>query len=143
MIFYLAAANFLLGAHDCWLTARRVKEYGSRVETTKSVRGLTTLLGPQFGSLLGVLIPSVVWTIILTLLDAPIALALLVGWNLKRFDRQLASLEFEKQHKKNMPAMIDAYNKLAGGEATLPSDSQESKPPASSSWKDYTPTDCK
>lgn len=147
MILYLAALNFLLAIFDTWLTARRIRDYGVKVETNGLIRFLSTHVGPELGALLGVTIPAAMWTYLLVDLHLPVALALLVGWNLKRFDRQLASLEFEKKAG-NVSELIDAYNKIAGGEATLPSDSKKSKPPATSSkkkdgWKDYTPTDCK
>jgi hypothetical protein len=140
MILDLAVLNFALGIFDTWLTQKRIREYGESVELNGLIRKLSTLMGPQLGSVVGVLVPVAMWTYLAVYFDLPVALALLVGFNIKRFEIQVASLLFERQAK-NIKKMIDDYHKIAGGEATLPSDSNESQPPACSSK--YTPTDCK
>lgn len=142
-MFYLALLNFLLGVFDTWLTAKRITDYGESVELNGLIRRLSTLMGPMMGSFVGVLLPVSMWTYLGLYFHLPILLALLVGFNLKRFEIQVASLMFERQAK-NIKKMIDDYNKLAGSSATLPLDESTPKDPASSSkWKDYTPTDCK
>ena len=138
MIGYLAAANFLLGTFDTWLTQRRITDYGVTVELNGLIRKLSTYLGPMLGAILGVMVPVFCLTYLLYYFNMPVLLALLVGFNLKRFEIQFASLMFEKQAK-NIKKMIDEYNKIAGSEATLPSDESTPKEPASSSkrYSDY------
>lgn len=139
-MFYLALLNFLLGVFDTWLTQKRIRDYGVSVELNGMIRRLSTLLGPQMGSIIGVLVPASLWTYIFLYFHLPIALAVLVGFNLKRFEIQFASLLFERQAK-NIKEMIDDYHKLADSEATLPSG--ESTPKESASSSKYIPTDCK
>lgn len=142
MILYIAAINFLIGAFDTYLTQRRITDYGVEVELNNLIRWMSTCLGPQVAAILGVMLPTTLWTYLLYYFNLPIMLALLTGFNLKRFEIQVASLFFEHRAK-NIQKMIDDYNKLAGGKATLPFDSKESQPPASSSKEPYIPTDCK
>lgn len=124
---------FTLGAFDAWLTQRRIRDYGSSVELNSAIRYLATTLGPQAASVIGVMLPVTAISFLTWFFNVPILLALLVGFNIKRFEIQLASLEFEKTAK-NIKEQINAYHKLHGSEeATLPSDSNESKsePPSS------------
>lgn len=133
----LVLTYFSLGVFDAWLTQRRIKDYGPTVETNKGIRRMAHHLGPQVAAIVGVMVPTVAIAFLLWLFQLPTVLALMVGFNFKRFDMQLASLEYEKVHK-NIKKQIAEYNKLHGdGEASLPSDLHGSKPsPISSSVSD-------
>jgi hypothetical protein len=137
MILYLAILNFLLGAFDAYVTRRHIARYGVQVESNQFIVWLSTRLGPELAAIIGILCPTALWTLLLGGIGASVPLAILVGYNLRRFVLRLSTLKFELD-------LLKLKKKLASGEATLPSDSNESKPEASSSkWKDYTPTDCK
>lgn len=132
----LVLTYFSLGVFDAWLTCRRIKDYGPAVETNKSIRKMAHHLGPQIAAVVGVMVPTVSIAFLLWLFQLPIVLALLVGFNFKRFDIQLASLEYEKIHR-NIKEQIAEYNKLHGSkEATLPSDANVSKLDPTSSKDD-------
>jgi hypothetical protein len=117
IIQILAAANFLLGCYDAWLTQHRIKAFGKGFELNRLIKGLSTLLGPQFAALIGVLVPVVGWTYIFTYFNLLWALALMVGFNAKRFEMQLSSRVFEKQ----ATAMKKMMDEIGRTEATLPS----------------------
>lgn len=113
----LAASNFLLGAYDAWLTQRRMKSFGPNFELNRLIKGISTHLGPELAAVIGVLGPCVGWTYIFSYFNLTWALALMVGFNLKRFEIQLSSAVFEKQAKQ-IQKMI---NEFGHREATLPS----------------------
>lgn len=96
----LASLNFLLGAYDSWLTQRRIKSFGVNFELNRLVKRISTFLGPDLAAIIGVLGPSVGWTYIFCFFNLPVLLALLVGYNLKRFEMQLSSQVFEDNLKK-------------------------------------------
>jgi hypothetical protein len=135
MLTFLILINFALAAFDAWLTQRRIVDYGVDVELNGVIRKLATGLGPQMAALLGVMIPVALWSYLAFYFNTPVLFAVLVGFNLKRFEIQVASLAFEKSAKDIQKAIND-YHKLVGGNATLPLDSKESLPPTSSSDKD-------
>jgi len=134
----LATVNFLLGAFDAYITQRRIRDYGVHVELNGIIRWLATHLGPYLASLIGVLGPCVGWTYIFTALELPIPLAILIGFNLKRFHIQLSSLQFEREARA-LKAELDKRN----GEAALnPPESDVSTSPStnaspSSSYNKY------
>src|SRR6266550_5055628 len=92
----LAATNFLLGAYDAWLTQKRMKAFGVNFELNKLIKVLTTRIGPDLAAVIGVLGPCVGWTFILCYFNLPVALALLVGFGVKRFEIQIASRAYEQ-----------------------------------------------
>jgi len=120
----LAATNFFLGAYDAYLTNRRMKAFGKNFELNGLIKFITTRLGPELASIIGVLGPCVGWTYIFTYFNLPWALALMVGFNLKRFENQLSSSVFEKQARE----IQKLINKFGSERATLPLG--ESTPPA-------------
>lgn len=114
----LAASNFLLGAYDAWLTRRRMKAFGKNFELNQLIKVLSTHLGPDLAAVVGVLGPCVGWTFIFTFFNLPWALALLVGFNAKRFEIQLQSRVYEKSALK-IQKMMNEFR--SANEATLPS----------------------
>ncbi len=112
----LATANFLLGAYDAWLTQKRMKAFGVNFELNKLIKVLSTRLGPDLASVIGVLGPCVGWTYIVCYFNLPIPLALMVGFGLKRFEVQLASRVYEKNALKIQKMM----HEFRGSGATLP-----------------------
>lgn len=119
----LAATNFLLGAYDAWLTQHRIKAFGKGFELNRLIKELSTLLGPDLAAIIGVLGPTVGWTYIFTYFNLPWALALMVGFNAKRFEIQLSSRVFEKQAT-ILKKMMDEIGRT---EATLPSSESTDK----------------
>jgi len=113
----LAASNFLLGAYDAWLTQRRMKAFGVNFELNRLIKALSTHLGPELAAVIGVLGPCVGWTYIFFYFNLPWALALMVGFNLKRFEIQLSSAVFEKQAGQIQKMLND----FRASDATLPS----------------------
>ena len=113
----LAATNFLLGAYDAWLTQHRIKAFGKGFELNGLIKVLSTHLGPDLAAVIGVLGPCVGWTYIFTYFNLTWALALMVGFNVKRFEMQLSSRVFEKQATA-LKVMMDEFGNR---EATLPS----------------------
>lgn len=95
----LALTNFSLGVYDTYLTSRRMKAFGLNFELNTLIRFIATHLGPDGAAVLGVLVPVVGWTYIFTYFNLPVALALLVGYNIKRFELQLSSAAFENSAK--------------------------------------------
>jgi|SRR6267142_1533161 len=112
----LATTNFLLGAYDTWLTQKRMKAFGVNFELNKLVKLLSTRLGPESASVIGVLGPLVGWTYIFFYFNLPVCLAIMVGYGFKRFELQLASRVYE-QKVLEMTRMI---NEFRGSGATLP-----------------------
>jgi hypothetical protein len=113
----LAATNFLLGSYDAWLTQKRMKAFGKQFELNSLIKLLSTLLGSDLAAVIGVLGPCVGWTIILTFFNLPWALALLVGFNAKRFEIQLQSRAYEKAALQ-IQRMMKEFRE---SDATLPS----------------------
>jgi hypothetical protein len=113
----LAATNFFLGAYDAWLTNKRMKAFAVNFELNRLIKLLSTHLGPELASVIGVLGPCVGWTYIFCYFNLPVALAILVGYGLKRFEIQLASRVFEK----NALAIQKMFAEFRGSDATLPS----------------------
>lgn len=126
----LAAANFLLGSYDAYITNRRMKAFGVGFELNGLIKRLSTLAGPDLASVIGVLGPCVGWTCIFCYFNWPAALALLVGYNLKRFEMQLASAAFEKAAKE-MQKMINEFR--GANESTLHSGELPPSAPRSNS----------
>lgn len=132
LIQLLAASNFLLGAYDAWLTQKRIKLFGKGFELNRLIKILTTHTGPETAAIIGVLGPVVGWTYILSYFNLTWALALLVGYNLKRFELQLSSAVFEA-HAREIQTMLKKFRSAdestlhSSGELTPPADRSSSK----------------
>jgi hypothetical protein len=118
----LAACNFFLGSYDAWVTQHRMKLFGKNFELNRLIKSLSTHLGPEIASVIGVLGPCVGWTYIFCYFNLLWALALMVGFNLKRFEQQLTSVAFEREARK-IQKMINEFgasnpSTLHGGEST-------------------------
>lgn len=136
----LAAINFFLGAFDAYITQRRIRDYGVNVELNSGIRYLATHLGPYLASIIGVLGPCIGWSYIFTVLELPIPLAILIGFNLKRFHIQLSSLQFEREARA-LKAELDKRN---GRAALNPPESDVSMSPSTNARpSSYIPTDCR
>lgn len=124
-----AALNLGLGAFDAYLTRRRIKEYGPKVEMNRAVRWLSTLLGPTLAAIWGVFGPCVGWTYCFYFFKWGLPLAFLTGYNLKRFFNQMASIALERDAR-----MHQLLKELGSGNGdTLPPDESTSKPDPSDS----------
>jgi hypothetical protein len=120
----LAGTNFLLGVYDCYLTQRRIKLFGRGFELNRLIKAISTLTGPEIAAVIGVLGPVVGWTYIFCYFNLTWALALMVGYGLKRFEMQLSSIAFEK----NAIEIQKLINEKLGSEsATLPDDESTSQ----------------
>ena len=100
-------------------------------ELNRLIKVLSTHLGPELAAVIGVLGPCVGWTYIFSYFNLPWALALMVGFNLKRFEIQLSSAVFEKQARalqKMMKEFRSANSAtLPEGESTPSADRENSK----------------
>jgi len=97
MLKTLALINFALAAFDCWLTRRRMNQYGIWVELNKTIQTLSKYLGIETGVMLGIMIPVLAQTAVFYWLNWPIAFALLIGFRFKLFIVQLHSIQLEKK----------------------------------------------
>lgn len=128
MLFqFLALSNFALGCFDAYVTRRRIKDYGVRIEINSLARWLSTHLGPEAGTFISVLGPLVGWVIVCKLMGWVLPLAVLLGVNIKRADIQLISVHLESQAQ--VKEMLKQYkvNGIGSTDATLPSDSKSPK----------------
>jgi hypothetical protein len=134
LLAFLILANFLLGVHDAYFTERLLQSCGKVAEFNRAITFLSTRLGPRAATMLGVLGPCVGWTLGLSYFNLGVPLALLVGFNLKRFTLHVATLRFLKDAQKIQHLINSAQQlkNLAGKDATLPSDEATSQLPASS-----------
>lgn len=94
-----------------------MKLFGDTFELNGLIKFLSTRLGPDLASVIGVLGPCVGWTFMLSYFHAPILLALLVGYNLKRFEMQLASKPTEAAMLE-VKKRIDEFRANSGGNST-------------------------
>jgi hypothetical protein len=121
LIEVLATSNFLLGAYDAWLTQRRMRAFGVNFELNRLIKAISVHLGPELAAIIGILGPCVGWTYIFFYFHLTWTLALMVGFNLKRFEMQLSSAVFEKQVKEIQKALNGIGSKsapLPDGEST-------------------------
>lgn len=93
-----------------------MKAFGKNFELNRLIKLIATHAGPELAAVIGVLGPCVGWTYIFTYFNLPWALALMVGFNLKRFEQQLSSAVFEKEARK-IQRMINDFGRQG---ATLP-----------------------
>jgi hypothetical protein len=94
-----------------------MKVFGKNFELNRLIKAVATHLGPEIASVVGVLVPCVGWTFIFSYFNLPWALALMVGFNLKRFEQQLTSIAFEREARKIQKMIND---KIGESVATLP-----------------------
>lgn len=90
--------------------------FGLNFELNRLVKTIATHTGPETAAALAVFGPVVGWTYIFCYFNFPWALALMVGFNLKRFEIQLSSAVFEKEARK-IQKMINDFGRQG---ATLP-----------------------
>ena len=97
MIFtILAFILFALATFDTWLTAKRIRTYGKWVELNRVIRICTKLVGPELGTVLGIMVPTLLWVLCAKAFNVTWILALLVGLRARFCWIQLESLVFEK-----------------------------------------------
>jgi len=100
MLTFLSLTYFSLCCFDSWITRKRLISYGSNVEGNKVIRSLHLKMGPEIAAYVGIILPSIVITIILVALNWPIALGGLIGYRIRMFVNQLQSLQFEKEARR-------------------------------------------
>lgn len=91
----LAAANTLFVLFDAYVTESRIRKYSPNAEMQRGIRWLATRLGPKLGTILGVVGPGLGWTAGLAYFNLAIPLALLTGYNAKRFMIRWMSFKLE------------------------------------------------
>jgi len=99
MLLALAAVLFSLAGFDAYLTRRRVLDYGAFVEINPLIVQLIIKLGPDFGPIIGIMLPAAAWIGLFVKLGWPVALAMMIGYRLKLFVSQIQSLQFEGELK--------------------------------------------
>jgi len=134
LIEILAAANFVLGAFDAYITKSRIEEYGPQVELNSLLKWMATHLGPSIASVIGVMGPVIGWTLEAVSFNWPLLLAFWVGFNVKRVETQLVSL-FVLRHWHKAQKLIEDYKKSGGSGATLPPGESTPKEPPPNIWK--------
>jgi hypothetical protein len=92
----LAFILFGLATFDTFLTSRRIRTYGKWVELNGLIRRLVKWFGPEAGSILGILGPTLLWVLCAKAFNATWLVALLVGLRARFCWIQLESLVFEK-----------------------------------------------
>lgn len=116
MLTSLAITYFLLCTFDSWITRKRLIKYGPQVEGNEVIRNLATTKGPEVATYVGIILPSVLVTLVLVALDWPIPLAGLIGYRIRMFVNQVQSLQFEKEARR----IKDAINSRSSGDDTHP-----------------------
>lgn len=97
---FLPAFYFFLCAFDAWITRKRILSYGPQVEGNEIVRNLATTKGPEVAAYVGIILPSILITLVLVALDWPLVLAGLTGYRIRMFINQFQSLQFEKEARR-------------------------------------------
>jgi len=113
---FLPAVYFALCAFDAWITRKRIISYGPQVEGNEVIRNLATTKGPEVATYIGIILPSVLITLVLVALDWPLVLAGLVGYRIRMFVNQVQSLQFEKEARR----IKDSINKRPSGDDNHP-----------------------
>lgn len=108
---FLPAAYFALCAFDAWITRKRIISYGPQVEGNEVIRNLATTKGPEVAVYVGIILPSILLTLVLVALDFPLTLAGLIGYRIRMFINQFQSLQFEKEARR----IKDTINKQSSG----------------------------
>jgi len=68
-------------------------------------------MGPETACYVGVILPSILITLILVVLDWPIVLSGLIGYRLRMFVNQFQSLQFEREARR----IKDSINRNSQG----------------------------
>jgi len=100
MITLLALIYFSLCTFDSWITRKRLIRYGPSVEGNEVIRNLATAKGPEVATYVGIILPSILITLVLVALDWPIVLSGLIGYRIRMFINQFQSLQFEKEARR-------------------------------------------
>jgi hypothetical protein len=74
--------------------------YGPQVEGNEFVRGIATTKGPELATYVGIILPSILITLVLVALDWPIVLSGLIGYRIRMFINQYESIQFEKEARR-------------------------------------------
>jgi len=100
MLLFLAFTYFSLCTFDSWITRKRLIHYGPQVEGNEVIRNLSSKYGPEVATYTGIILPSILITLILVALNWPIALSGLIGYRVRMFINQFQSLQFEKEARR-------------------------------------------
>ena len=112
--FALAAAIFVLAAHDCTFTERRVKKFGIEIETSWLISWLYPWVGLDLSLAFGIMIPTLVIASLLAAHDFRIPLAMWLGAKILNTRYQYLSLALE--------AEIDRLRSSSMAASSLPPD---------------------
>ena len=93
----MAFAIFVLAAHDCTFTERRIKKYGSDVEHNWLVSKLLPILGLDLAMAFGIMVPTLAWVSWFAAKDWTIVLAMWLGAKLLNTRYQYLSLALEAE----------------------------------------------
>ncbi len=99
LIQLLALTNFALAAWDASITFRRIRAFGVNIELNRSIRKLSTHMGPELATILSIGIPAVAQSLLCTWFGLIVPLAMVVGFRLRFFYTQALSLKYESQIK--------------------------------------------
>lgn len=110
MNLFLPFIYFSLCAFDAWITRKRMIQYGPQVEGNEIVRNLATTKGPEAAVYVGIILPSILISLVLVALDWPLLLAGLTGYRVRMFINQFQSLQFEKEARR----IKNDINRLSG-----------------------------
>src|SRR5712664_4062523 len=116
MLTLLLLIYFSLCCFDSWITRKRLIKYGPNVECNEIIRNLATTKGPEAAVYVGIILPSILITLILVALDWPLVLAGLIGYRVRMFINQFQSLQFEKEARR----IKNDINRLSGRDTHPP-----------------------
>jgi len=123
----LVAISCALAGFDMWLTRRRMRDYGTKIEMNPVIRRLANKLGIELGLLIGVFIPFCALTLVCSSFGWEDFYAAYTGFRAFLFTLQLRSLRFER----NMKALAAQFGPQRG--ASLPPSAPPSDPTAPTS----------
>jgi hypothetical protein len=135
MLALLAGVNASLAIFDCWLTRRRILDYGVNIELNSFIRHLVNKSNTEVGVTVGVMLPVFLLTALFGWLNWPIAFAIMIGMRLKSFIGQVQSLQFESQVKE-IKKRLDDMGSESKDESTLHSGAHAPLTPPFSEDKD-------
>ena len=93
----MAFAIFVLAAHDCTFTERRIKKYGRDVECSWVVYQLLPFVGIDLALALGIMVPTLAVVSVMAARNWTIALAMWLGAKLLNTRYQYLSLALEAE----------------------------------------------
>ena len=96
----LVILYFLLACFDAWLTRRRIRDYGIRVELNTLLQWIIVHTNLEVALFIGILLPSVALCGLCLLFNSPLILAVFVGFRARWFWLQIESLAFERELKR-------------------------------------------